>query len=314
MKYKYKKLLYLLGLTSMLTLNGCNKDNLSEVNMETTEMSDENICSHLDKENLNVKILSDGSKYIPEANLSYSIREKFLNNNRIIEFKDTDNIYFDNLANNNEYLTLFNNPVIQKAISGYINVMKTEYPVEILENRIYYEDIDRNSITIDIDAKNYNLFVNSSLTDFEIIQEKFINENAIFDKKLHTNKYETYRSISEEYILSSVETENLNRIKVSVCANYKLENELIAEENYNCSDFSGFLKLNSGVSEIEVEISEEAFYELTSVLANYAKEDKDVEQFLEENNELMEEMFGIEYEKIIEDAKEISYTLTKPAN
>lgn len=306
MKYKYKKLLYLLGLTSMLTLNGCNRDNVHNVNNETTEtneepteQADKKICNHLDENSLNVKTLSDDSKYVSAANFFYSARENFLNNNRIIEMKGIDDTY-SNFLNESEYLSLFSNPVIQDTLNsseckGYIR---------------YSENHDDNIAYLNIDAPQYKLSISSYLADSEMIKEIFIKDNVTFKKYLHSITYDNKYSINESYTLSSNATAELNKIDVIVESDYRFD----FNKSSNCSDFNGSICLNSSMNELEEEVNEEEFYELTSLLGSYAKEDKSVEQFLEENDELMKEMFGLKYEMFIEDTKATSYTLKKSAN
>lgn len=302
MKYKYKKLLYLLGLTSMLTLNSCSNDN--EEKFETnTEISDENIetdksdCNHLDEDSLEIKTLSDGSKYVSAANFFYSKRENFLDNNRIIEIKGVNNTY-DYFLTQSEYLPLFSNSVIQDIINSS----------ECSDHIRYLEDTDNNSFGIFIDTPNYDFSLNSYLADYETIKETFTKENVSFDKYLYSLACSDWYYIRESYTLSSDTTSELNKIDVIVKSEYRID----FNKSSDCRDFSGSICLNSSMNELEATIDEEKFYELTSLLAAYAEEDKTVEQFLEENDELMKELFGLEYEMFIEDINSMSYTLTKP--
>jgi len=308
-KSNYKKILCLLGLS--LALTACNKEEDKEIVIDCVE-------SHLDKDNLNVQTLTDGSKYVKDADVLNSIREQFLKNNNILNLEnvDTDSVYFEQLVNNTEYMHMFENSEIRKIIIWTMEQLQKIYPddnpADIIISSECYRDANMFDdiyiyIPIKVNDKIYFFDFTSNLKDKECVDIDLESENIIFSKFMRTMNHSKDYDIIQSYALSAIEKTDLNKVNISISSNYSLNKDLVMTGIYLCEDFEGKLTLNNGEDKIEVDVSEEQYNQLATLLTNAAKQDKMVSQFLEENKELMIELYGKDYLRFIEITQSFTY-------
>jgi len=312
MKSNYKKLLYLLGLTSMLSLTACNKE---AEEIESTQIVNECLENHLDKNTLQIITLSDGSKYVKDSSVFYATRERFLNNNRIFTFEPEylNYEYYENLEKNNNYLYLLSNSEVLNHITYFIQEVHnsySDYDEEEIINALNIYKEKENSLYLDMTYKfnntdfgdsTYIFEITHNLADSEQIDIEYNNNKIKFNKYLYFNILgnTTYKGI-EQYILTS----KLNQMKIEICSEYYLNKDLILEDNYTCNKERLFAKtvaiLSDGVDTLEIDISETQFEQLATLLTEAVKQNMDFEQFIEKNEKLLTEIFGEDYRVFFE--------------
>lgn len=294
----------------MLALNGCSN---SKIKIES-EIGDECLENHLDTDRLKIETLSDDSKYIKDASLFYSIRERFLNNNSIMSFEniELDNSSFKTLKNNSNYLYLFDNDKIKNHITYFMTVVSTTDVVkENQERKIYEEDKDSVSINlgyVNNGDKKYTLSISSELADSETVEEAFLNNTIDYSKYIYIDKIGNNRFyVIEQYNLSSIEKNDLDKISIDIQLKYNLYKDILTKENYSCDGYEANIILNNDEDSLQGNLIETQFNKLSNLLTEAAKKEKTVKESLEENEELMVELYGEEYQKFIEITKTIEY-------
>lgn len=298
----------------MLTLNGCSNSKVKIESEIEDECLDECLENHLDTDSLKIETLSDDSKYIKDASLFYSIRERFLNNNSIINFEniELDNSSFETLKNNSNYLYLFDNDKIKNHITYFMTVVSaTDVVKENQERKIYEEDEDSVSINlgyVNNGDKKYTLSISSELAESERVDEDFLTNTIDYSKYIYIDKIGNNRFyVIEQYNLSSIEKNDLDKISIDIQLKYNLYKDMLTKENYSCDGYEANITLNNGEDSLQGNLTETQFDKLSNLLTQAAKEEKTVKEFLEENEELMGELYGGEYQKFIEITKTIEY-------
>lgn len=327
-KNNLKKLLYLLSLTSMITLSGCNHTNDqiedTEIEIELNNEETKN-CHHLNKNIMTYTTLSDGSKYIKSADIMSAIRYNFLNENSLLVDIEYDGFDIDKITDENKFYGLIDCPEVRKSIilnSGYFNelvdinnytVMDIIYRENDINNSIYYNsstDLYNDFYNYD-SGFNHSLIIDTNLSNKDITIESVTYDNVNASKHCTISKRDNEYNVEQSYSYVTLDKEDLNKIKIDLKQEYFLDEEMILNGDYSCSDYKGILVLDNIDEQIEVELDEETFNYILSKMIESAVLENPTGQFLEENEELISNLYGDDYQMFIEKTKSISYTLTK---
>lgn len=323
-KNRLKQLLYLLSLTSMLTLNGCNSSNNKNSKIEIKLENQD--CHHLNEKKLENITLSDGTKYIKSADIMSAIRYNLLNKNNLLDNVSYDEGAFDNILTENKYYNLIDSPEVRKSIAINYNLFTKIFEKEkynMLDACTYEEDIISNNVHFssgtdlytkyyDINTEfDYNMTIDTNLSTSDKTKESVTYENIFISKSSEILKKKDDYNVEQSYNYVTVDKQDLNKIQFVLTQEYTLNEEEILSGNYSCKNYKGTLTLDNIDEKITIELNEELFDYLLTKMIKSAKDEKTTQEFLEENEEIISNLYDDEYQLFVEKTKSIKYTLTK---
>lgn len=321
-KKNFKRLIYVLSLSSVMSLTSCGSnqkvveepiikisdDNIDEENIKDKIIS-ENKCSnnHINESVLNIDTLDNGKEYINDANVKLAIRDKFLNINMIASQNSIDNARINEIIDSTEYLYLFNNDLIRSNIQNYISngdiVFNHKLTNEEILNLMQYKEdkIEKKAqfgLAFDDNDTTYEFYVNSSLASYETVKESVSTNEITYTKKctIYNINVDDYY-MDNNYTLSNTLNSN---ISIFLNTSYDLNMNDLINKNYSCDNFKSSLILNNAEDKIEVVLTEEQFNNVNNLLFLSVTENNTVEQFLKNNDELLNNIYGESYKAFIE--------------